>query len=343
MALLKLRPERRVGSALAFGAMVAALAGCVLFDGSGSVRRSYAFSHRAHIEQELACTDCHLAAESADEPGMPGLGACRLCHAELDAEKPAERKVESLFDGKQFRAMARGAVGPEIVFPHLKHVEAGLDCAACHVDVETNEDTLELPPARMDNCTTCHDARGVVDDCATCHPTILAETMPATHGGNWTRVHGGVCRAGSEATIDRCDLCHKEQDCAACHMTMLPENHTNQWRRVGHGLTAQMDRDTCATCHKPDTCISCHAESEPRSHTGNFGSPRNTHCLGCHEPLKNEGCSACHSGTPSHALAQPKPPGHTAAMNCRQCHMPGGTQPPMPHADNGSNCNSCHH
>ena len=130
MALLNLLPGRRTASTLAFGAMIAALAGCVLFDGSGSVRRSYAFSHRVHVEQELGCTDCHLVAESADEPGLPGVGACRLCHAEIDAEKPTVRKVESLFDGKTYRAAARGAVGAEIVFQHLKHVEAGLECSA---------------------------------------------------------------------------------------------------------------------------------------------------------------------------------------------------------------------
>jgi len=343
MALLKSRFDRRALSAACLLAMVATLAGCVLFDGAGSVRRSYSFSHRVHVELDIGCTDCHLAAESADEPGMPGAGACRLCHAELDAEKPPERKIESLYEGKQFRVTAQGAVGPEIVFSHLRHVEAGVECTVCHAGIETNEDALELPKASMDSCTQCHTERQVPTDCAACHPTILAEVAPPSHGGNWTRVHGRVCRSGSENTVDRCDLCHKETDCAACHLTTMPENHTNQWRRVGHGLTAQLDRDNCATCHKPDTCISCHAETEPRSHTGNFGSPRNTHCLGCHQPLANEGCSACHSGTPSHALAAPKPPGHTAAMNCRQCHIPGGVQPPMPHVDDGSNCNSCHH
>jgi hypothetical protein len=126
-------------------------------------------------------------------------------------------------------------------------------------------------------------------------------------------------------------------------MTMLPRDHTNQWRRFGHGISASLDRDRCEACHRPDSCTACHSTVEPASHTGNFGSPRNTHCLGCHEPLRNEGCVACHSGTPSHALAKPKPPDHNAAMNCRQCHIPGGVQPPMPHVDNGSNCNSCHH
>jgi hypothetical protein len=123
----------------------------------------------------------------------------------------------------------------------------------------------------------------------------------------------------------------------------MPDNHTQQWRRVGHGVTAALDRDNCSTCHQPASCQSCHSESKPRTHVGMFGAPMNNHCITCHEPLQSEGCAACHAGTPSHMLATPKPPDHNAAMNCRLCHLPGGTQPPMPHADNGSNCNSCHH
>lgn len=343
MAVLNPGQRLRTTCAVLCAASLLAFAGCALLSGGRSLRRAYAFSHRVHAEQELACTDCHLAAESNDAPGMPGVGACKLCHAELDAEKPPERKVESLFDGKQFRGIASTALAAEIVFPHLRHVEAGIECSSCHAEVATNEDVIELAPARMDACTTCHESRAVANDCATCHPSIVADTKPASHDGLWTRKHGGVCRAGSERSSDRCELCHQESACASCHLTTLPENHTNQWRRVGHGVSAALDRDNCATCHKPSTCASCHAENEPRSHTGSFGSPRNTHCLSCHEPLQGEGCAACHPSTPSHALAPPKPPGHTPAMNCRQCHLPGGTNPPMPHVDDGGNCNACHH
>ena len=345
MALLMRHPRLRDVSTLVLGIAFVTLAGCVLFDGARSTRRSYAFSHKVHVEQELACADCHLAAESADDPGMPGVGACKLCHGEIDAQKPADRKVETLFEGKKYRALGRSNVGPEIVFPHLRHVAAGLECAACHAEVAGNEDAIELAPARMDNCTQCHAERKVANDCATCHPTILPGLKPESHGGTWTRQHGNVCRAGtSDRTSDRCDLCHKETDCASCHQTNPPENHTNQWRRVGHGVTAALDRESCSTCHQPSACLSCHEESTPRSHnSASFGAPRSTHCITCHEPLQGEGCSACHASTPSHALASPKPPSHTPSMNCRQCHQPGGVLPPMPHVDDGSNCNRCHH
>lgn len=335
---------RRTASALALACASAALAlaGCVLFQDATVVRRSYAFSHKVHGEQELACADCHRGAETKDEPGMPSAGQCNLCHADLDEPKPADRRVATLFEGKDFKAVRASAQAPAIVFPHLRHVAAGLDCAACHADVATNEDAVLLAPARMDDCFACHAERGVANDCATCHPGILATTPPASHDGNWTKRHGETCRARGDATTDRCTLCHQETDCASCHLTTPPENHTNQWRRAGHGFTAALDRDSCSTCHQPSACLACHMESRPRSHVGSFGSPRNEHCVTCHEPLAGEGCSACHASTPSHALAPPKPAGHVPAMNCRQCHLPGGVLPPMPHADDGSNCNRCH-
>jgi hypothetical protein len=343
MALLTRPPDRRGAWSLALLLTMATLTGCMMFGAKPVVKRDYAFSHRAHIALDIECTDCHSGADSSDEPGMPKPGTCRICHADRDAEKPEGQRVDVLFVDGALQAVRRGALTDEVVFSHQRHVESGVACDACHVGIAENDDALALPAASMDACTQCHATRSVSNACATCHTQIDSDVRPPSHGGNWSQLHGRVCRAGADRVMDRCELCHRETDCASCHMTVMPPDHTNQWRRVGHGVSASLDRDRCATCHRPDSCASCHANVQPLSHTGQFGSPRNTHCLGCHEPLRNEGCSACHASTPSHALAKPKPPGHTPSMNCRQCHIPGGTQPPMPHVDNGQNCNDCHH
>ncbi len=347
MAILNVRLDRRTAVAVTLAglivATIGALAGCVLFSGEGPVKRAWAFSHRLHTTLDISCTDCHADAESGDEPGMPRLSTCRLCHAQIDEGKPPERKVDTFFDEGKFRTVDRGALGKEVVFSHSRHVASGTECNVCHTGIGENDDALLLPRASMDTCTSCHASRSVASACATCHTTIRAEVAPASHEQNWQFRHGGVCRRGSTETADRCTLCHQETSCAACHMTMLPRDHTNQWRRVGHGISASLDRDRCAACHQPDSCVRCHSTVQPASHTGSFGSPRDNHCLGCHQPLSSEGCVACHPGTPSHALAHPKPMDHNPAMNCRQCHIPGGVQPPMPHVDNGDNCNSCHH
>ena len=76
------------------------------------------------------------------------------------------------------------------------------------------------------------------------------------------------------------------------------------------------------------------------SHTGSFGGTTSNHCVGCHLPLATTECYTCHKSTPSHETATPLPAGHTAGMNCRMCH---GHGQPLPHADKGDACSTCHH
>jgi hypothetical protein len=165
---------------------------------------------------------------------------------------------------------------------------------------------------------------------------------PPSHAVHWKREHGRCVRSGSDAMTDRCSLCHTESSCLDCHRSEPPANHTPFWLQRAHGLTASMDRANCAACHREDSCASCHAETKPRSHTAAFGAPRDTHCVSCHLPLASAGCSACHRDTQSHALAPPKPsdPVHVRGQNCRQCHVPPRM---LVHADNGDDCNACHH
>src|SRR5205085_12055159 len=147
---------------------------------------------------------------------------------------------DALFEGTRFRAVAQGALGDEVVYSHARHVAAGIGCEACHADVRDNEDALALPHASMDACTSCHAQRAVANACSTCHTTLRADVAPPSHKENWTLRHGGVCRGQSEAVSDRCSLCHQETSCAACHMTVMPRDHTNQWRRLGHGIAASL-------------------------------------------------------------------------------------------------------
>ena len=168
---------------------------------------------------------------------------------------------------------------------------------------------------------------------------IDQEWKPPTHDDSWTRAHGPRARAGSRAPLDSCALCHREDTCAECHRVEQPLSHTQGFRLKGHGLLASMDRGSCAVCHEPSSCEACHAETLPLSHGGMWGGTKSLHCLTCHTPLEQNGCAVCHKGTPSHALAPPKPDWHDPAMNCTACH---GHGEPLPHVDNGENCNLCH-
>jgi hypothetical protein len=270
---------------------------------------------------------------------MPSPDTCASCHDEMDAKKPAERQVASLFDDESFRAAHASELGPEPIFSHKLHVKAGLACEACHAKIASNEGVDSGVAVKMAKCSACHAERGVANECSTCHRAVREDWKPASHAHAWMRAHGRTVRAHGDATANQCSLCHTESTCEACHKERPPHSHDTFFRVRGHGLLAATDRASCATCHTADSCDTCHRSTLPISHTGSFGGVRETHCLACHFPLKAETCFTCHKSTPGHLTAAPKPPWHTPAMNCRQCH---GFTAPLPHVDKGDDCNGCH-
>lgn len=314
--------------------------GCVLIDAFAPGPKPLAFSHRIHVTGEgLDCVDCHRGAQSQDDPGMPVLKQCLLCHEELDAKKPEARRVTTLFDGKDFKAAHASRLGGEVRFSHQQHVAKGEECASCHAGIEENEVIDHRVAVTMDGCMACHATKGTSNECATCHREVRADAAPRTHAHHWLRIHGKVVRAEGTATVDRCTLCHESSSCASCHLEVPPANHDHYFRRRGHGVVARMNRETCSACHRADSCDSCHRETRPQNHVGSWGSTRNTHCGTCHFPLRADECAVCHKSTPSHSLAAPMPSWHAPGMNCRQCH---GLTAPLPHVDKGDVCTACH-
>lgn len=340
MAVLRRRTLRRrtlrVGTALLALALVGACAVLEALRGP----RPLAFSHRLHVEQEqLDCVICHETAFTRDEPGTPAFDTCSLCHEVLDAEKPEERRVETLFEDGVYLAARHSALPEEVVFSHELHAAGELACAECHKNIERNQRLTHAIGVDMGRCIACHDEWGTPDECSTCHTSVDQRWMPPSHLRNWTRAHGPASRELRGIASQDCSLCHGERTCLDCHLATPPAGHTDVFRRKTHGIHAALDRRTCAACHRSDSCNRCHLETRPRSHVAQWGGQRSRHCLGCHFPTRANGCIVCHKGTPSHLLAAPKPAWHNPAMNCRQCH---GITAPLPHVDKGDDCNACH-
>lgn len=335
----------RVLALLSLGLALSSLAGCILswpFRETDPRGLAISFSHRIHIEEDLYCEDCHQGAEDADEAGMPGgLGACNLCHGEIDADKPDERRLHVYLrpDGTPWWSSVT-RLSDDVIFSHRAHYEAEKECEECHHGMETSDAVDPGVRVTKDECYACHTEQAT--DCEYCHKEIRKDWAPPSHRRDWMRQHGIIVRnAMHEDPSERCGLCHQQNDCDSCHRIEEPRNHTNYWRLRGHGVAAAMDRERCATCHQTDICQRCHSSTRPRDHVPTFGSTMNTHCLKCHAPVSSERCGTCHTGTPSHAFGTPKPAWHTPGMNCRQCHGPG-LGAPMPHVDNGDDCNQCH-
>ena len=237
MALLG-RSDRR--TRIAFAAMLLSAAGCMFLDQDTTEELGPAFSHATHVAEGLECSDCH-GDPSEDEPRMPSAAQCQLCHAELDVGKEPDEQALAV--------LAAGAAridpwdGGDVIFAHLPHVTAEMECSSCHPGIESSERVQADERLSMDECMQCHAQRGTANECATCHVEIRAEIAPQSHEFNWLKSHGQAARAHGEQRNDRCTMCHKENECITCHTQELPENHTNFWRLRGHGVAASMDRD----------------------------------------------------------------------------------------------------
>jgi c(7)-type cytochrome triheme protein len=317
------------------------LTGCV--DDAAPARTTPVFSHKLHvIDQELKCFVCHKTAEKADLAGMPTMKNCTKCHEGIDAKKPPEKRIDLfLKDGFPVWTSVT-AIPQEVKFSHKTHIDAKVECATCHNGIEQSKEVTNRLRVDMKACIDCHvqtKVGGAVDNCYVCHRTISKQWKPENHLKNWREQHGHEFGFMSKANKTNCDLCHTPQSCTQCHREIPPKNHNNYWRQRGHAVMTDLDRHTCKVCHTEDSCLRCHQSIAPQSHRANWESQ---HCLGCHEPLKNNGCFACHKNDKSH-LAAPHLPNNKVHANakptdCRGCHF--GLK--LHHIDNGDNCLSCH-
>jgi hypothetical protein len=130
-----------------------------------------AFSHRVHAgDNEIGCTMCHAYAARAPVAGAPSVGRCRGCHRFVDKEKPEVQKILKAYDDGKTIAWSRVHRLPDhVYFTHERHVQAGLECRACHGAVETMEGARQVSPLTMGWCVDCHRERGADVGCTACH------------------------------------------------------------------------------------------------------------------------------------------------------------------------------
>lgn len=330
---VRVRSSRKVQLLAVLGGL--SLLGCAILGGNAE-REGPGFSHRLHIEEQgLTCAFCHGREVGGKPPAMPDKDVCQTCHK----TEPDIRMLAGYFTDWKLQRPPVGSLDEELNFVHAQHSVTLGDCGECHTGIDSSERIEFSDRVEMSECMDCHADRKISNDCGVCHKEIGRDWAPTNHGDAWKKFHGQVARMRSDVIEENCSLCHSESTCVQCHQVEEPEGHNNFFRLRGHGMIASMDRASCAACHRSDFCERCHQETTPLSHRGNWGSPTNQHCLGCHFPLPSEGCITCHKSMPSHQTAAPKPADHFATMNCRQCH---GVSVPLPHVDDGSDCNFCH-
>jgi len=140
-----------------------------------------AFPHAIHAGQNnIDCAYCHYSAERAVSAGIPPVSTCMGCHAAGKVNVQSEQgqqQIEVVQDywerGEPIPWVRIHKVADHVKFPHMRHVNAGLDCTECHGQIQ-EMGVLQQPDAawgdgKMGWCISCHVERDANRDCTVCH------------------------------------------------------------------------------------------------------------------------------------------------------------------------------
>lgn len=169
-----MRPKHYVaGVAVPVLVAGAAFAGAA-FQAPAPVVQPIAFNHQRHVQEDLACADCHGGVEQGPYATIPTIQQCLLCHSEPQGRHPDEPKIREYAEqGKAIPWIRVNRLPGHVYFSHQAHVRwAKLDCADCHGDMKQAVAPVTRPQIDhldMAACMRCHEERGASLDCVACH------------------------------------------------------------------------------------------------------------------------------------------------------------------------------
>src|SRR6266849_6151106 len=129
------------------------------------------FSHRAHTELGLKCSECHNGAARGRAAGMPPESFCMNCHEKVKAQSPAIVALAGFLKRREPVPWARLYRLPDFVsFSHKRHSgKAQIACSICHAEVERQDALVKEKSIGMQSCMACHDKRKANNNCDACH------------------------------------------------------------------------------------------------------------------------------------------------------------------------------
>lgn len=248
----------------------------------------------------------------------------------------------------------------DIIFSHSLHVtDMEMDCATCHVEIESSTSSDDRNFPTMDECSACHDVESE-DNCGMCHRNpeepeasphpdrdiLFNHEVHLEDGLSCEKCHDDIAKAeeSSDAYMpDKplCMSCHDgktaSEDCAICHgdRISLADIHPAEWPHQ-HGEFVVAQESWCATCHQTTNfCIDCHRGDNL---TGNIHDLNYIFTHGLDVENKRHDCAVCHDKatfcTDCHNSASRMPLNHSRAgwttghgviaqrdiENCAACH-----------------------
>lgn len=140
-----------------------------------------AFPHNLHAGNEpgqanMNCQFCHFSAERSVDAGIPPVSTCWGCHQVIQGQNNPQEvaKIQGYVErGESIPWVRIYKISDHAHFPHMRHINAGLECQQCHGEVQTMGVLAGRDPAwggdNMGWCVDCHRQNEASIDCAVCH------------------------------------------------------------------------------------------------------------------------------------------------------------------------------
>lgn len=135
------------------------------------------FDHRHHVRDDgIDCVYCHSTVETEAFAGIPSTERCMGCHGQVWSESP---ELAALRESWRTRIPLHwrrvNALPSYVYFHHGVHVQAGVECAACHGAVADMARVVRVHDMTMTFCLDCHrrkqGSRAItrLTTCSACH------------------------------------------------------------------------------------------------------------------------------------------------------------------------------
>ena len=264
-------------------------------------RANLLFNHKAHIDRNIACAQCHGALdqiELATRDQLPRMRGCLHCHQAPDSASAGDAK--SACDtchirgehGSTIKTMfASGALQPPRWLHNAEHTP---DFIERHRWIAADDSAFCANCHKEDFCTDCHDGR----------------TRPRNvHPNDYLNMHPVEARMATQT----CRSCHQEQSfCLDCHLRVgVADSSPPASRDTGrfhppkaiwsdpprkpghHSFEAERNLNACVSCHVERDCVACHGGSGIGA---GFSPHQNGFVGGCATQMRRNPrpCFVCH-------------------------------------------------
>ncbi len=128
------------------------------------------FPHPVHLAAGITCRHCHNYTDTSPVAQIASAQLCMECHRVVATDRPEIQKLTGYYERGEEIPWVRVYNVPDFVyFSHRMHIAAGVQCAACHGNMQEQVKTYQANTLNMGFCITCHRANEAPIECYTCH------------------------------------------------------------------------------------------------------------------------------------------------------------------------------